>query len=403
MKLLIFTDHKYLVDLEGDVWSASQAFASVFFRRYLTQFSSVIVVSRTKATNNIPSGASRASSERVTFESPYAWSGGIDLAIRVRQVKREVSNIIDRHSEGAAFLARMPSIIGGVATRQLSGSRHPFGLEIVGDPENVFGWGRPAGPVGLTLRLALGHQLRQAAAQATVVGYVPSVDLREKYAADSAVATADYSSIVLEPEAFAESPKAWSEPPVPARLISVASLAFPYKGISVLLQALVMLRQQGICVTLDILGDGRLRGQLEREASTLGLDDTVVFWGHVSSARDLRQALDSADLFIAPSLTEGLPKALLEAMARGLPCIGTRVGGIPLVLQPSECVEPGSPQDLAECIARTVVSARELSLASARNRLTAQRFSTDYTEYASQPIYATLKSATSSHNGFRQK
>ncbi|GAB3976194.1 glycosyltransferase family 4 protein [Plantactinospora veratri] len=80
------------------------------------------------------------------------------------------------------------------------------------------------------------------------------------------------------------------------------------------------------------LGDGRYRPRLERLATDLGVRRQVHFTGTISAATEVRRQLDAADLFVMPSRTEGLPKALIEAMARGLPAVATSVGGIPELL-----------------------------------------------------------------------
>jgi glycosyltransferase involved in cell wall biosynthesis len=60
--------------------------------------------------------------------------------------------------------------------------------------------------------------------------------------------------------------------------------------------------------------------------------------------------LDQADIFVMPSRTEGLPRTMIEAMARGLPCIGSAVGGIPELLRPEDMVPAGDASSLAGAI-----------------------------------------------------
>jgi glycosyltransferase involved in cell wall biosynthesis len=81
---------------------------------------------------------------------------------------------------------------------------------------------------------------------------------------------------------------------------------------------------------LIIISDGELRSTLEEQVALKGQREYVYFVGHKAEAR---QYLTAFDIFILPSLKEGLPYALLEAGAIGLPCIGSFVGGIPEVIE----------------------------------------------------------------------
>lgn len=119
------------------------------------------------------------------------------------------------------------------------------------------------------------------------------------------------------------------------------------KGQDFLIKATAPLLKARKSAKLVLIGEGPLRKKLETLALALGVSDNVVFAGHQEQARNMLRVID---LFVQPSLNEGMPLALLEAMAAGLPVIATRVGGIPEVIE--DCVsgilvEPGDPDGLA--------------------------------------------------------
>ena len=77
--------------------------------------------------------------------------------------------------------------------------------------------------------------------------------------------------------------------------------------------------------------------------------------------------LERADLFVLPSHQEGLPRAMVEAMARALPCIGSTVGGIPELLPPEDMVPPGNVTALATKIRQVITDPDRMAQMSARN------------------------------------
>ncbi|UCF67345.1 MAG: GT4 family glycosyltransferase PelF [Acidobacteriota bacterium] len=102
------------------------------------------------------------------------------------------------------------------------------------------------------------------------------------------------------------------------------------KGIDRLLRALARLDGSKREPRLRVVGEGPERVALEALAHELGLDDRVEFLGFRD---DVIELLSQLDLFLLPSLTEGIPLALLEAMASGLPVVATKVGGVPEVIE----------------------------------------------------------------------
>lgn len=122
----------------------------------------------------------------------------------------------------------------------------------------------------------------------------------------------------------------------PVRALTVASLQ-AYKGHAVLLHALALGGAGVDRITLDLIGDGVLRGDLEQLADQLGLGQRVRFLGSRSEV-EVRTALGEADLFVLPSVVaddgqmEGLPVALMEALACGVPTVSTALSGIPEIV-----------------------------------------------------------------------
>lgn len=126
------------------------------------------------------------------------------------------------------------------------------------------------------------------------------------------------------------------------------------KGLDILVRAASALLRSDDRSGLVILGEGPERPALERLSAELRLTDRVLMPGYRTYARDY---LGLFHLFVLPSLTEGLPITLLEAMQAGVPIVASRVGGVPQVLEDGRggvLVEPGDPGALADAIRRCV-------------------------------------------------
>jgi glycosyltransferase involved in cell wall biosynthesis len=179
--------------------------------------------------------------------------------------------------------------------------------------------------------------------------YVTDFTLQRRYPPRPGVPVTSVSTVRLEDSAFATRSRPWR--PGPARLVTVGSQEVPYKGHDVLLRAARLLRSRGVPVTAVIVGDGRLHRDLIDLAAQLGISDCVTFTGAIHDRALLQAQLDEASLFVLPSRTEGLPRALLEAMARALPAVASDVGGIPELLEPDCLVPVEDAAALADAVA----------------------------------------------------
>ncbi|MEO7860656.1 MAG: glycosyltransferase [Nitrospirales bacterium] len=139
-------------------------------------------------------------------------------------------------------------------------------------------------------------------------------------------------------------------------LIGTVGRLTPVKGIPYLLQAAKILLQRGANVKVLIVGGGSIRQDLTAQTHQLGIADNVVFLGH---REDTEALLHAMDIFSLPSLSEGIPMALLEAMAASRAVVASRVGGVPEIIEDGIegfLVEPMDVISLAERCRRLIES-----------------------------------------------
>ena len=170
-------------------------------------------------------------------------------------------------------------------------------------------------------------------------------------------------------------------------IIVVARLTLE-KDHATLLQAFKTVSMRIPAARLLIVGDGPARQQLLDQMHALKLKGRVEFLG---SRSDIPALLHASNLFVLSSQTEGIPLAILEAMAAGVPVLATRVGGIPGVIEDDRTgclVAPGAPEELASAMLRLAADADEAArLAAAARRAVMERFALEQTVEAYEEIY----------------
>jgi glycosyltransferase involved in cell wall biosynthesis len=138
--------------------------------------------------------------------------------------------------------------------------------------------------------------------------------------------------------------------PADAMVLGIAARLSPPKGVTYLLKALPEVVRRLPNVVLVVAGDGPLEQGLKAESESLTLGSHVKF---VGPRADMPELLKLFDLYVLPSISEGLPMVLLEAMAAGCPIVSTRVGGVPSAIESGVnglLVPPQDPASLARAI-----------------------------------------------------
>ncbi len=105
------------------------------------------------------------------------------------------------------------------------------------------------------------------------------------------------------------------------------------KGLEILVDLVSILKEKGLTVKLNIVGDGEYKDELMRMVKASSLEEDIIFTGHIGNREVLRSYYRKGDIFLFPSLSEGSPRVVLEAMANSLPVVATPVGGLPHIFK----------------------------------------------------------------------
>ena len=341
--MILALEQRFQQTPEGHIWTAS-GFKNSFWNRYLEIFDSIRILARTESVEQVDLDSEIVGTDQIqVIPLPY-YQGPLGYLMNIRKLRSRIRKEVGPDD---SVIVRLPGPIGS-AVLDVAGviDGRPWGGEIIGDPYDVFAPGAVRHSLRSVFRWHFTRTLAAQTSKASALAYVSTGTLQDRYPAGQLAFATNYSSIALNEDAFAElgrTPDSFSQP---IECTLVGSLEQMYKGVDVLLRSIRRVRERGLDVRLTVIGDGRHRAELEKLADDLGVGDIVTFSGFIADRDLLTNRLDSTDLFILPSRTEGLPRAMIEAMARAVPCIGTSIGGIPELLQADEMVQPGDDVSL---------------------------------------------------------
>lgn len=394
MRLCITSELRLERTPDGAVWTTS-AQPYPFWRRYLDIFDEVRVIARVRDTVQAQGHWKRADGLKVHFFGVPYYIGPAAYFRQFRSVQRSTRAAV---SEGDALILRVGSNIAAALDPMLRHGR-PHGLELVGDPYEVFAPGSVRHPLRPLLRAWFTAQLQRQCRRATAVAYVTEKTLQLRYPPGPNTFTTHYSSVELPEQAFAAAPKPFSHhPDRKVRLISIGSMEQLYKGFDLLLHATAICLRKGLRLELILVGDGRYRPELESLAQSFGIAPVVTFRGILGAGQQVRDELDRADLFVLASKTEGLPRAMIEAMARGLPCLGSAVGGIPELLSPEDLFPRGDTERLADRIHEVVTTPDRMNRMAERNLCKAREYEDIHVNVRRRQFFEVVRRATAEWN-----
>ena len=390
---------------DGTVWTPTEGVYALW-SRYLAVFDRVAVLARVRDVPSVAPNFKRADGDRVAFVAVPHYLGPAQYLGRVARIRATIRNAV---VQPKAVMLRAPGQISFCAESLIRGTGRPYGVEVMGDPRDVFAPGAVEHPLRPYFRWWFTRRLRRVCAGAAAAAYVTERTLQQRYPCNAYAA--GVSDVDLPPAAFLDryrqraidqsrktrtvlSNSKCAGGDRGFTIVTVGSLAQLYKAPDVLIESAAECVRDGLDVRLVFVGDGRHRSDLERLATKRGLADRISFPGHVPAGEAVQAQLDRADLFALPSRADGLPRAMIEAMARGLPCIGSTVGGIPELLPPEDLVPPGNVSALTSKIREVVEDPARRDRMSRRNFEKAAAYRDDIVRARRTEFYEELRSTT---------
>ncbi len=405
-RALVVLEQRFERTPDGRVWGPA-TFAAGFWARYLAVFDRVTAFARLEDVQVPSKRLERCDGADVEFALVPNYRGPWGFLRKWNAIRDAAVAALDSPS---SVILRIPSPIGSCVVRHLERVGQPYAVEVVGDPYDVMSPQAFHHAFRPIFRWWLTRQQRNECLAASAAAYVTERTLQKKYpcrgfsvgvsdvelapfpVGGRRVFTTHYSSVGLT-ECVASPRTDSAIEPGRIVLISVATLSQMYKGLDVLIDAVAQCVSNGMNLLGVIVGEGRYGSQLQERAAALGIADRIRFTGYLP--RDLvTKELDCADIFVLPSFCEGLPRAMIEAMARALPCIGSDVGGIPELLAPVDLVEPGSVAALAARITEVARDGNKRSEMSRRNLAKAHEYLDEVLSDRRRAFYHHVRSVT---------
>ncbi|MDK9684920.1 glycosyltransferase [Pseudoalteromonas shioyasakiensis] len=359
-KLAFIHDHEFVINGK-DAYSPGKLSTSSF-DRYLSIFDHVTIVSRyrLKANGDTLATLNKVTDSRIDFQRFENQSKFINRFVLRSKYKKKLREIL-KHFD--ALVIRVPSEIGFLASEIALELKIPYVCEVVACPSDAMD-----GFNSIKSRLykkIIVQSMKKTVLFSSGALYVTRYFLQERYPTKGFTCIA--SNVEINELGRC---REYSQKSV-YRIVLTGNLDSFHKGYDILFLALEELTKKlSFNIELHLVGKGSI---FKRAINYTNIN---IHYPGVLGRTDLFDLLDSSDLYIQPSNQEGLPRATIEAMSRGLPCVVSDAGGLPELVDPKFVHPKNSPNELANKILNILTSKGDFELASINNIEVAKQFLT---------------------------
>ena len=391
MKILVAVDSHLFKCEDGKYWCKT-IYGYDFWTRYLEVFETVKVISRVgKIFSQDTKDMLRVDGPGVEiFELPFL-RGMAQYILHYRELIKAVKLSLN---DCDCALFRLPSVVGFLVLKYYSKTKKPYAVEVVADPVDAYADNKIA-------RLIYSGKLKVAVRNANGTSYVTKFSLQSRYPSHVKIFGEEenyfetyYSTIDLEPSFFSSIKKYDINKQEFTIIHTANSINSDVKGHSTVIKILKLLIEKGYAIRVIFIGDGDKRHTFEILAKELDVGDHVYFTGWLKSKHEVRETLLGADIFVFPTKAEGLPRAVIEAMAVGLPCLSTPVNGIPELLDEEFMFDPLDVEGFTNKLINLFENTSKLEDMSKSNIIKAREYTNDKLSIKRKKFYSQLRTIT---------
>lgn len=316
MRLILIHDHKF-IKINDEYYSTGKFSEEIINRYMIGSIKKIEVIARQQNNDYLKKNIVRASSNYIEIKPIIFLRKKVDFWFKRKKIRKFIN---DHVSGNEIIIIRLPSEIGYIAIKELKKRGIDFGIELVGDPWEALWY--HGSILGKFMSIINKYKTKFYIYNTKNVIYVTNKYLQRKYptkynsytASNVLISNINNGYKVKNKEVY--------------KIGLIGSLDTKYKGIETALKSLAKINNKFI---FEIVGNGPQEKWIKK-VKEYNLENNVVFKGPLKSGESINNWLKNLDLYIQPSYTEGLPRALIEAMSNGVPCLGSNAGGIPELL-----------------------------------------------------------------------
>lgn len=346
MQVDVVIEQRFYRCVENKYWT-DNAFPYAFWTRYLDVFTRVNIVARVTGVSAPEPDWKRVDGRNVNFVDLPSYIGPVGF---IKVLPNLIRILRKRKPVDRQIIYRVPGILSSFYNYFATASGQAYGAEVVGDPADVFATGASKSIFRPFFKWLFVKMLKVQCQGAASLSYVTEYSLQKRYPPNSSAFHTHYSSIQLEDDDFTQ--RLTYSLSQPMKIVCIGNLTQPYKGCDFMLETLAELNIQNINCHVTWVGGGYLLADMQELAKQLGVDGHINFMGNLANRQLIREQLDQADMFVLTSRQEGLPRVLIESMARSLVCIATDVGGVKELISEDLIIERDNKSQLVKVIER---------------------------------------------------
>ncbi|GAB6858990.1 glycosyltransferase [Microbacterium xylanilyticum] len=376
MTVYIASEVRMHVGSDGVVRAKHSAAAHGAWAPYVRAFGDVKILARVEDARSDEGLPVEGEGVRVVRLPYYAGLTHVPLGqLRVRRKLRSVGKA------GDIFILRLPELMSIAAAVRAKSIGATIVSLLVADPRDM-GRTLPR-PLSLLSGRVLWVLASRIIRSSRGVVYVSQRYLQEVCPPPPGAAVLARSNVILG-DSWLQKTGRTAPPTSQWRLVTVGTLEHRAKGMDFLIDVVIEGRRRGMDVSLTIVGSGRTLPALRERAA--GVGEAIRFTGQIHDREELASLLDASDVYVSGSRSEGLPRATVEAMARGLPVITTDAGASRELVAPGAVVAVDDRRAFLAVLERLMsddvwyraLSAENLVMAKEVARLAAPERLTDF-------------------------